>query len=201
MNIAIQLRPSRDEDAPFIRRLFEEAETERLCMWNWDPEERRRVIDFEFESRQKHFQGADADMKECVLEVDGEPAGRMVVIQNKDHIRLADLTLLRAHGGKGIAEALVEGIKNESRASSRPVQVLVEAASHTLGMYQQLGFYQTDDLQTHKLLEWSAKWPVAQALAAACTCCALLDHAALSQGSSSSPTRCGPTCLSASQAS
>lgn len=159
MNVHLKVRPSRPEDEPDIRRLFSETEVERLCMRHWGEADRERIIEFQYQARQRHYLDLDLDQKECVIEVDGEFCGRFVLIQDAKELKIADIAILPRWKGMGIGGAIIESIKQEATQTKRPIRLMVERLNPALDLYRKLGFYQTDDLQTHLMLEWKPGGP------------------------------------------
>lgn len=155
----LRLRPSRPEDEPAIRTLFEEVDIQRLGMGRWKATERQPIIELQFRARQRHFQTLDEDQKECVIEVGGEFAGRIIVVQSALEIRLADLALHQKFQGMGIGRAIIETTRQEAIQSKRPLRLMVEKLNPARTFYEKLGFYQTDDNGAHVFMEWTPAGP------------------------------------------
>lgn len=157
--LQVNLRPSRDDDEPFIKALFWELETIRLGLEHATTEAREMFVNMQYSARQQHFQNMDVDQKECIIEVNGQPSGRCLVIQSNKEIRIADLELTRQFQGHGISGMIVASMQQESRTSDRPLRVVLAKDYPDLRAFYNYGFYQIDDLGHHLYLEWTSRGP------------------------------------------
>ena len=158
MNKMLTMRPVRPEDEPFLRELRAEHDVERLHLHDVDPDfeaMKKVILTHQFEGHAKHYKDVNWDRKDCIIEVDGEPVGRFIVMQNSEEIRLADIVIASAHRGKGIGHAVIEGTQGECIQSKRPLRLHVDKFNPALQFYQQLGFRLLEDRETHLFMEWT----------------------------------------------
>lgn len=158
MNKLLTMRPVIPEDEPFLRKLRAEHDVERLHLQDNDPDMehmRKIILDSQFEGHSKHYKDVNWDRKDCLIEVDGEPVGRFIVMQNSEEVRLADIVIAAAHRGKGIGHAVIEGTQGECVQSKRPLRLHVEKLNPALQFYQQMGFRLLEDRETHFFMEWT----------------------------------------------
>lgn len=158
LNKMLTMRPVVSEDEPFLRELRAEHDSERLHLQELGPEMEeitKVILSSQFEAHSKHYKDVNWDRKDCLIEVDGEPVGRFIVMQNSEEIRLADIVIAAAHRGKGIGNAVIEGTMGECIQSKRPMRLHVEKFSPALQFYQQLGFRLLEDRETHYFMEWT----------------------------------------------
>jgi ribosomal protein S18 acetylase RimI-like enzyme len=92
----------------------------------------------------------------CVIEIDGERAGRLRVVRAPDHVELAGIQLLPAHQGHGIGTHLVEQILTEARNAGLPVRASVEKDNpRARALYERLGFAAVGETESDVVLEAS----------------------------------------------
>ena len=91
-----------------------------------------------------------------MIEVDGEPAGRLYVARWEDEIRVMDIALLPEHRGAGIGTRLLRDLLDEAEASGKKVTVHVELNNPALTLYQRLGFRPVAERGVYLLLETRA---------------------------------------------
>jgi GNAT superfamily N-acetyltransferase len=154
----LTMRPVVPEDEPFLRALRAEHDSERLHLQDLGPEMetvKKVILASQFEGHAKHFKDANWDRSDCLIEVDGEPVGRFIVMQNGEEIRLADIVVAGEHRGKGIGRAVIEGTQGECIQSKRPLRLHVEKFNPALQFYQQMGFRLLEDRETHFFMEWT----------------------------------------------
>ena len=96
----------------------------------------------------------------CVIEIYGERAGRLRLVQDEDRAELAGLQLLPAHQGKGIGTYLIEQFLVEARRAGLTPRVSVEKDNpDARRLYERLGFVPVGDTERHDLLEWRGVTP------------------------------------------
>ena len=88
--------------------------------------------------------------------VDGEPVGRMIILQNGKEIRIADLAIDAAHRRKGIATAAIQGNIGEAIQSKRALRLHVAkfGDEDAARLYTRLGFVPIEDRGSHWFMEW-----------------------------------------------
>jgi ribosomal protein S18 acetylase RimI-like enzyme len=93
----------------------------------------------------------------CVIEIDGERAGRLRLVQTGDRAELAGIQLLPAHQGRGIGTYLIEQFLVEARREELVPRVSVEKDNpDARRLYERLGFVRVDETERDDLLEWRA---------------------------------------------
>lgn len=157
MTPIIRTRPVHEDDAPFLRTLFNSVEEERLGFGSFGNHEKSRLLNTEYRAFQAHYQDVDLEKDDVILTCDDTPVGRMIVLQNSEEIRLAELMLIPELRGKGLGTALIQGLQAESQMSNRPLRVLVFKLNAAIRLYKRLGFYKIEENPTHELLEWTVR--------------------------------------------
>jgi ribosomal protein S18 acetylase RimI-like enzyme len=119
----------------------------------WGDGEKEAFLRQQFDAQdayyREHYDGASFD----VIEVDGEPAGRLYVARWEDEIRIMDIALLPEHRGAGLGTRLLRELLAEGARSGRRVSIHVEKHNRALRLYERLGFVAVADRGVHLLLE------------------------------------------------
>ena len=103
----------------------------------------------------EQVQGSVEGSETCVIEIDGERAGRLRLVQADDHAELAGLQLLPAHQGHGIGTYLIEQFLVEARRSGLAPRVAVEKDNpRARSLYERLGFVPVGETERDDVLEW-----------------------------------------------
>ena len=103
----------------------------------------------------EQVQGLVEGSETCVIEIDGERAGRLRLVQADDHAELAGIQLLPAHQGRGIGTYLIEQFLVEARRSELVPRVSVEKDNpRARALYERLGFERVGETEREHLLEW-----------------------------------------------
>jgi ribosomal protein S18 acetylase RimI-like enzyme len=104
-----------------------------------------------------HYNSLAPASDDRLVLLDNESIGRMIVLQMREEIRLADLAILPQYRRRGIGSALIGQLQTESTMSKRPVRLQVARFDRALRLYQRLGFYKIDVEGPYLHLEWSSK--------------------------------------------
>ena len=147
------LRPISDGDLPFLRRLYGSTREEELAVVDWPDAQREAFLDQQFAAQhrwyQEQYRGATFD----VVEVEGQPAGRLYVARWEAEVRLVDVSLLPEYRGRGLGTALLNAVIAAATAAGKPVSIHVERMNRALGLYGRLGFRVREDKGMYLLLE------------------------------------------------
>jgi ribosomal protein S18 acetylase RimI-like enzyme len=151
---AVRLRPATNADLPFLFRLYASTREEELAtVVDWTAEQKGAFLRQQFEAQhawyQEHYAGASFD----VIEVDGEPAGRLYVARWEREVRIVDVSLLPAWRSRGLGTTLLRALFADADAAGKPVSVHVERFNPALRLYERLGFAFREDKGVYLLLE------------------------------------------------
>jgi ribosomal protein S18 acetylase RimI-like enzyme len=135
-----RLRPVTPADRPFLVDLYGSLREPELAMLPWDDATKRAFVEQQFAAQdahyREHYPGATLD----VVEVDGEPAGRLYVHRGASDIRIMDIALTPALRGRGIGSELLSGLMQEAQESGRRLSIHVEMNNPARRLYERLGF-------------------------------------------------------------
>jgi ribosomal protein S18 acetylase RimI-like enzyme len=149
----MHLRPVGDSDDRFLRGVYASVRDDELALVPWDEAQKEAFLRQQFDAQdayyREHYEGASFD----VIEVDGEPAGRLYVARWEDEIRIMDIALLREHRGTGVGTRLVRELLAEGARSGKRVSIHVEKHNRALRLYERLGFATVADRGAYLLLE------------------------------------------------
>jgi ribosomal protein S18 acetylase RimI-like enzyme len=99
----------------------------------------------------QNYPGATLD----VIEVDGEPAGRLYVYRGTSDIRIMDIALAPAFRGRGIGTGLLRSLIAESQESERKLSIHVEMNNRARTLCERLGFQAVGEHGVYVLMERS----------------------------------------------
>ena len=162
MNAVVKLRPMDPDDEPFLRRLREQIDSERLGLQYWSPEEQelaKKIVDMQFKAHDMHYQKVKAgwETKDNIIELDGVPVGRFIVSGGREEIRLCDIAVDRRYRGIGLGQAVIDITKEECRQSGRPLRLHVDINNSAYFFYLNQGFRVLEQREAHYFMEWDPK--------------------------------------------
>ena len=151
--MAHRLRPARAEDRDSLLRVYASTREEELRLVDWSDEQKAAFVGMQFEAQdayyREHYHPATFD----VIEVDGEPAGRLYVARWEDEIRIIDIALLPEHRGRGIGTALLRALLDEAAHGGKRLSIHVELNNPARRLYERLGFAPIEERGVYLLME------------------------------------------------
>jgi ribosomal protein S18 acetylase RimI-like enzyme len=156
MSQVLTLRPARTDDQEFLYRLFYSVYSEKLQLVPLSAEEKKMLLELMYQGFVRHYDLLASASDDRLVLLDNESIGRMILLQTREEIRLADLAILPQYRGRGIGSALISQLQTESMMSKRPVRLQVGRFDRALTLYKRLGFHKIDAIGPHLHLEWSS---------------------------------------------
>jgi ribosomal protein S18 acetylase RimI-like enzyme len=139
-------------DRDFLVELYGSVREPELAHVPWDEATRRAFVEQQFAAQdahyREHYPGATLD----VIEVDGEPAGRLYVHRGPRDIRIMDIALAPAFRDRGIGTDLLRSLIAEADASGRMLSIHVEGNNPARRLYERLGFWQAGEHGVYLLM-------------------------------------------------
>jgi ribosomal protein S18 acetylase RimI-like enzyme len=150
---AVALRPAEPGDGELLFRVYASTRAEELSVVPWGAAEKEAFLRAQFAAQQQwyseHYTGASFD----VIELDGEPCGRLYVHRGPRELRIVDIALLPLGRGNGVGSALLRELLAEADAAGQLVTIHVERLNPALRLYERLGFRLAEDKGVYLLLE------------------------------------------------
>lgn len=150
---AIALRPATPEDQPFLLRVYASTREQELARVPFTPEQKHAFIAQQFEAQSVHYARHYGDASFDVVDVDGVPAGRLIVSRWEQELRIVDIALLEEFRGGGIGTRLLEPLLAEADAAGKRISIHVERENPAQRLYARLGFAPVADEGVYQLWE------------------------------------------------
>ncbi|HRC84219.1 MAG TPA: GNAT family N-acetyltransferase [Thermoanaerobaculia bacterium] len=149
------LRPIVEQDRPFLCYLYGTLREPELAMvTDWSPERKREFVEQQFTAQdayyREHYPGASLQL----IELHGEPIGRLYVDRWTAEIRVMDIALVPEARGQGLGERLLRFMQDEAAAAGKALTIHVERFNPALRLYSRLGFRLKEDKGVYYFLEW-----------------------------------------------
>jgi ribosomal protein S18 acetylase RimI-like enzyme len=154
---SIALRPAVALDMEFLLGVYASTRAEELAPVPWSDEQRDAFLRMQFRAQDQWWRAQRPAASFDVIEVDGEPAGRLYVDRGEHEIRVVDIALLPGFRGRGIATRLLREILDEGERAGIPVTIHVEQGNRARALYDRLGFEEISHTGVYALMERTAK--------------------------------------------
>ncbi len=151
----INFRPVLEDDLPFLSRLYASTRQKELEVMPWTEEQKREFLQMQFDAQHKFYQEHFPLAEFSIIEIEGDPLGRIYIDRRPEEIRLVDIALLPEYRGQGLGGSLMKDVLEEGREAAKPVRIHVEHNNPAMRLYKRLGFRRIDDNGIYHLMEWS----------------------------------------------
>lgn len=149
-----RLRPVTEADRAFLKAVYASTREEELAQVGWDDEAKRAFVEHQFSAQDTHYRANYPGATFDVIEVDGEPAGRLYVHRGEHEIRIMDIALAPPFRGRGVGTDLLRGLMDEAAASGRSLSIHVETTNPARRLYARLGFVSEGEHGIYVLMRW-----------------------------------------------
>jgi ribosomal protein S18 acetylase RimI-like enzyme len=151
----LSIRAAEAEDEPFLEALYADTRREELALIGWSREQEDAFFKMQFQMQARAYQMQFSDTDYHIVELDGEPVGRMIVLRGEKEIRLVDISLLTEFRNRGIGSVFLEQLKAETAGSSRVLSLRVlKTNTGAKRLYERLGFEVVEETDLHFTMQW-----------------------------------------------
>jgi ribosomal protein S18 acetylase RimI-like enzyme len=151
----INLRAVTTADADFLRGVYASTRTEELAATDWSEQQKAEFCRQQFAAQDRHYREHYPTAHFSIIEINGNPVGRLYVDRWPHEIRIMDIALLPGCRGQGIATRLLRELLAEGSAQRKKVSIHVETFNPARHLYERLGFQKVGATSIYDLLEWT----------------------------------------------
>ena len=152
MEDTLRLRAIEESDQPFLLALFASTRPDLALL---DPVTREMLLRMQLEAQRSHYLRHYPQMEASIVEVDGQPAGRMYVACTATEIRLLDISLLPEFRRRRVGGRLLSRLQDTARDLGVPLRLHVLQGNTAQGLYQRHGFHAGEPEGLYRPMEWS----------------------------------------------
>jgi len=151
----VTLRPATAGDRDLLLAIYAASRQEELDQIAWEPGTREAFLEMQFTAQDHEYRRHNPDGLFDVIEVGGEPAGRLYVDRRPGDLRIVDIALLPAYRARGIGGRLIAGLQRQAAGEGRIVSIHVEVHNPAARLYERLGFEVAADVGVYRRMEWT----------------------------------------------
>ncbi|MEZ4771043.1 MAG: N-acetyltransferase [Caldilineales bacterium] len=148
------LRPITDNDDAFLYHLYASTREEELAVLDWTPQQKEAFLVMQFRAQHTFYKQEFAGSSFDIIELAGQPIGRLYVDRRPDEIRIIDIALLADCRGQGIGSRYLAAMQDEGRARGLPIRIHVESNNPAMSLYRRMGFRKIESNGVYWLMEW-----------------------------------------------
>ncbi|MFI7856937.1 GNAT family N-acetyltransferase [Pseudomonas promysalinigenes] len=154
---AVTLRALHPDDMPFIERLFAGSRSEEMSHSGWPAEQIKNFLRQQFNAQHTYYQAHYADGQFLIVELDGQPIGRLYLFWGATTLNLIEICLLPEFQKRGIGSMLIEAQLYRADQLGLNVELFVEYYNPAQRLYARLGFYVCGDSGVYLKLRRDAR--------------------------------------------
>lgn len=152
----ITLRPADESDRGFLLVVYAHTRAAELQLVDWTDDQKAAFVRQQFEAQNTHYRSQYDDASFLVVEVDGEPAGRLYLARIDAEVRVMDIALLPSFQRRGIGERVLRGVLNDAAREGLRVGIHVERFNPARRLYARLGFVEVGEPgPVYLKMEWT----------------------------------------------
>ena len=152
---ALNLKRVTAEDDSFLLSVYASTRAQELAQVEWQPGQQEAFVKWQFEMQRREYDARFPDADYNVIEIDGQPAGRIWIGRSADQIRLLDIALLPEFQNRGVGTLLVNSLIQEAVISGKHLRHMVFVLNDNADrFYERLGFVVIEEQGGYKHMEW-----------------------------------------------
>ena len=150
----LTLRPITPADQEFLFCVYASTRQEELAITDWSGAQKEVILHQQFAAQHQYYQEYYTGSTFDIIEVDGQPAGRLYLARWADEFRIIDIALLPEFRRRGLGQRLLQDILVKAGKAGLPVTIHVERNNPALSLYTDLGFELAEDKGVYLFLKW-----------------------------------------------
>lgn len=147
-----RMRP--EADLPFLFRLYASTREDELAPVPWNAEQKAAFLAQQFQAQHSHYMQHMPQADWMVIELDGQPVGRLYLDTRESELRIVDIALMPAQRGRGLGRAILTDVLELAERGGRGVGIHVEQFNPAMRLYQRLGFVKCGETGVYHLMRW-----------------------------------------------
>jgi GNAT superfamily N-acetyltransferase len=151
----LTLRLVTKEDEPFLLDLYAATREAELDQAQWAEGQREAFVRWQFDMQRREYDARFPDARYQLILIDGEPAGRIWVGEDKEQIRLLDIALSSPFQKRGAGTILLRELMDEAARAGKFLRHMVFVLNNDAHrFYERLGFVIIEDMGAYKHMEY-----------------------------------------------
>ncbi|PYP89783.1 MAG: GNAT family N-acetyltransferase [Candidatus Angelobacter sp. Gp1-AA117] len=141
----IELRPYSPDDQDFIFKLYASTRLHEIAPFGWDTTQQEVFLRMQFNAQKRWYDQAYPNADHQIILLDGQPAGRIMVMTEPESSHLIEIALLPELRNHGIGAKLVGDLVEKSTQAGKIVRLQVLRTNPAIHLYERLGFVKTGE--------------------------------------------------------
>jgi ribosomal protein S18 acetylase RimI-like enzyme len=140
-----ELRLAVPEDRDFLFQLYSSTRMQEIAPFGWPAAQQAAFLRMQFNAQQSWYETAYAAAEQKIIEIDGSPIGRIMVVREPNAWLLIDISLLPELRGRGVGTELMQSLIRDCAAAGAVLRLQVLRVNPAQRLYKRLGFAVTGE--------------------------------------------------------
>src|SRR5438270_7334520 len=132
--MTISLRPFRPDDQEFLYQLYASTRLHEIAGFGWPAAQQEMFLRMQFNAQYRSYEAAYGQVVLQIVEQDGKPVGRIMVLWEKDFALLVDIALLAEHRDRAIGGDLLRELIETFARIGMPLRLQVLKTNPALSL-------------------------------------------------------------------
>lgn len=148
-----ELRSLLPDDGDFLFRLYASTRADEIASIGWSAAQQQAFLRMQFSMQQRWYQTVYSEAEHKIVEIEGQPIGRMIVLRGQNTWQLVDISLLPEFRGRGIGAELLHALIRQCATGGAVLKLQVLRTNPAMRLYKRLGFIATAEDQIYVQME------------------------------------------------
>jgi ribosomal protein S18 acetylase RimI-like enzyme len=155
LSAGLKLRPRDVSDSDFLRDVYVAYRMDEMRAAHWPLDQILPFLHDQYRLQKHHYDMHYQGAAFGVVELGGERAGRLYLLNMGAELRLIDIAFLPAFRGRGLGGQLIQLVQAQARALGlAKVSLNVAMTNPAISLYLRLGFNTIRADGVYQLMEW-----------------------------------------------
>jgi ribosomal protein S18 acetylase RimI-like enzyme len=151
----LKLRPREESDADFLRDVYVAYRLDEMRAAHWPLDQILPFLHDQYRLQKHHYDTHYQGAVFGVVELGGERAGRLYLLNMGTELRIIDIAFLPAFRGRGLGRQLIQLVGAQARdLGLAKVFLNVAMTNPAISLYLRLGFNTIRADGVYQLMEW-----------------------------------------------
>jgi GNAT superfamily N-acetyltransferase len=151
----MSLRAVAADDEEFLLAVYASTRAQELAQVQWQAGQQEAFVKWQFEMQRREYDARFPDAEYDVIDIAGQPGGRIWIGRTDEEIRLLDIALLPEFQNRGAGTLLIDWLIDEAKTTGKRLRHMVFVLNDNAHrFYERFGFVEIEDMGGYKHMEW-----------------------------------------------
>lgn len=151
----LKLSPIDNFDVPFLLTIYASTRSKEMAVVSWSDEQKLVFLEMQFQAQHNYYLSRYPNASYSIINLEGQPIGRLYVEQQEDKIKILDITILPEYRNRGVGTKLIAEILQAGGQAEKLVQIYIEIYNPSANLFSRFGFQPIAEEGVNLLWQWN----------------------------------------------